>query len=203
VFRTPGAIAHYCLTASICRVGGRLPALEPPGTTLLCPTCSRPAKAVCWVCPVRSEVGQAAIPIAVRASGKCRISHRVVRMASRGAGGIRERLPEIRPPRSQCVSVCHCASVPRTSVPWSSSTDTDSERRRPTPGRWLNQSTALSGECSDLPVVATTPRPHPSRAMGALACGLYLLPAHVCPTCFPCPKPVKINRPPTNRWAEV
>lgn len=66
MFRTPGAIAHYCLTASICRVGGRLPVVEPPGTTLLCPTCSRPAKHMCWVCPVRSEVGQSAIPIAVR-----------------------------------------------------------------------------------------------------------------------------------------
>jgi hypothetical protein len=67
---------------------GRLPALEPPGTILLCPTCSRPAKAVCWVCPVRSEVSQSAIPIAVRASGRCRMLHRVVRLHSRDSGGI-------------------------------------------------------------------------------------------------------------------
>ena len=75
--------------------------------------------------------------------------HRVVRMDSWSAGGIAGRLPEIRPSRSHCVPVCHALL--------SSSTDTDSERRRPTPGRWLNQSTALSGECSDMPV-ATTPR---------------------------------------------
>lgn len=66
VFRTPGAIAHYCLTASICRVGEEI---ARPGATRHNSSLSNlqpPCQAVCWVCPVRSEVGQSAIPIAVR-----------------------------------------------------------------------------------------------------------------------------------------
>jgi hypothetical protein len=91
-----------------------------------------------------------------------------------------------------CVPVCHARL--------SSSTDTDSEQRRPTPGRWLNQSTALSGECSDLPV-ATTPVPgaQPSASCNGCA-GLWPLP-FACPRLpylFPLPKACE-DQPPADK----
>lgn len=175
VFRTPGAIAHYCLTASICRVGGRLPVVR--GTTLLRATCSRPAKLRFWVCPVRGEADQSAIPIAIPASGYVALSGSQAVLSCRTdlRASARNTPATPAPPN-------HVATVPRTT------TQLCPHRRVPTvtdsDGRAHPWSMAQSIDrsiwrmlglvsCHD----AAPARRHPSRAMGVLACGPpYLFP---------------------------
>jgi len=188
VFRTPGAIAHYCLTASICRVGGRLPVVR--GTTLLRATCSRPAKLRFWVCPVRGEADQSAIPIAIPASGYVALSGSQAVLSCRTdlRASARNTPATPAPPN-------HVATVPRTTTQLCPHRRVPTATGEPTPGRWLNQSTALSGECSDLSV-ATTPRRRAGTRLVQWVCWPVAR-----PTFFPC----EDHPPPstTNSWTEV
>jgi hypothetical protein len=166
---------------------GDCPSAE--GTTLLCATCSRPAKPSCQMCPVRGEVSCTGVWI-------CRVQWFAgsVEMPDR-SDGVCQTTPATPTPPD------HVRSVPRTTTqvcphpriptvtdgdgpahPWSMAQSID---------RSIWRMLGLVS-CHD----AAPARRYPSRTMGALACGL--------PYLFPLLGACEDHPPPsTNSWSEV
>ena len=177
MFRTPGAIDPL-LSDGVDLPCGREIA-RPEGNNSLQTVCDLqpPCQAICWVCPVRGEADQSAIPIAIRASGYVALSGLQAALGCRTdlRASARNTPATPAPPN-------HAATVPRTTtqlcphqrIP--TVTDSDGRAHPWSMAQSIDRSIwRMLGHvsCHD----AAPARRHPSRAMGALVCGLpYLFP---------------------------